>query len=225
MLIGYARVSRTDQNLDMQIAALVDAGCDPDNIYSEHVSGAKTHRKEFMNCMRYLREGDTLVIWKIDRLSRSFRELFTITDMLQERKIELMIVTQKIDTNTPMGKFMFNLLGIMAEFERDMIIERTYAGLKVAREKGRIGDAPRKHTQQQIDAALTMKAESNKTHRQVCEIFNMKEPTLHRYAQVERKKMEAIEAKKVKKALKKITRDPIIMDSHENTDLMSSDTR
>ena len=224
MKIGYARVSRIDQNLDMQEAALVEAGCLPDNIYSEHVSGAKTHRKEFMNCMKFLRKGDTLVIWKIDRLSRSFKELFAITDTLKERGIELMIVTQNIDTGTPMGKFMFNLLGIMAEFERDMTIERTMAGLKVAREKGRIGGAPRKHSQEKIDAAIHMKQTTNKTHAEICEIFEMKKPTLHRYVQVERKKQEAKTALRVEKQLKKIETDPIIMVSHENTDLMSSDT-
>lgn len=224
MKIGYARVSRIDQNLDLQIDALVEAGCLPDNIYSEHVSGAKTHRKEFMNCMRFLREGDTLVIWKIDRLSRSFKELFAITDTLKERGIDLMIVTQNIDTSTAMGKFMFNFLGIMAEFEREMISERTMAGLKVAREKGRIGGAPRKHSDKQIKEALKMKFETNKTHKEVCEIFSMKEPTLHRYAQQYRKKERDKAARQVEKELKLIENKPITMDSHENTDLMSSDT-
>lgn len=208
MKIGYARVSTIDQNLDMQIEALKDAGCLPDNIYSEHISGVKTKRPEFMNCMKFLREGDTLVIWKIDRLSRSFKELFAITDSLQERGIDLVIVTQNIDTSTSMGKFMFNLLGIMAEFERDMTIERTKAGLKVAREKGRIGGAPRKHSQSQIDAAIKMKQGTNKTHREVCEIFNMKEPTLHRYVQQERKKEEAKQAKKVERQLKLVASTP-----------------
>ncbi len=171
-----------------------------------------------------MREGDTLVIWKIDRLSRSFKELFAITDVLQERGIELMIVTQNIDTSTSMGKFMFNMLGIMAEFERDMISERTIAGLKVAREKGRIGGAPRKHSQKQIDAAIKMKQTTNKTHAEVCEIFEMKKPTLHRYVQQEREKTEAIVALRVEKQLKRIGNDPIVKGCHENPDKMSSET-
>jgi len=224
MLIGYARVSRTDQKLELQIDALLKAGCLPDNIYSEHVSGAKTKRKEFMNCMRYLREGDTLVVWKIDRLSRSFKELFAIADTLKERGIELVVVTQNIDTSTATGKLMFNMLGIMAEFERDMTIERTMAGLKIAREKGRIGGAPRKHSQEKIDAAIHMKQTTNKTHAEICELFDMKKPTLHRYVQQERKKQEAKTAGQVEKHLKAIEKDPLIMVSHENATLMGFDT-
>ncbi len=140
--IGYARVSTADQRLDLQLDALREAGCDP--IFAdEGLSGAKRNRLEFDRAIAALREHDTLVVWKIDRMSRSLRHLVDIMDELTKRGCHFESLTDKIDTSTPMGLFTYNLLGSIAQLERSLISERTKAGLSAARKRGvRLGRPP-----------------------------------------------------------------------------------
>jgi len=137
-LIGYARVSMTNQDLTLQIDSLQAAGVSEKDIFIEKISGAlrKEKRPEFDRCMNSLREGDTLVVWKLDRLGRSLKELISIAHHLRERNIGLMSLTETIDTSTPNGQLYFHIMSSFAEYERDLIRERTKAGLDAARKRG-----------------------------------------------------------------------------------------
>ena len=133
MKIGYARVSSSGQHLDMQRTALIDAGCD--KIYSEKVSGV-AHREQLQECMQYLREGDTLVIYKLDRLGRSLKNLLDIIEQLQQKKVNLVSLRDNIDTGSTAGKLVLHIFASLAEFERDLIKERTEEGRREAKKKG-----------------------------------------------------------------------------------------
>lgn len=139
MKIGYARVSTIDQNLDLQLEALQKAGCEPEYIYKEHISAVKADRPELDNCLKSLRAGDTLVIWRLDRLGRSLKDLVAIVNDLESKGIHLHSIKENIDLSTSTGKLQFNIFASFAQFERDLISERTLAGLEVARAKGRKG--------------------------------------------------------------------------------------
>lgn len=140
-LIGYARVSTSDQNPNLQIEALKKRGVDPRDIYWEQGSGVSTtKRREFQAMMKDCREGDIIVVWKLDRLGRTAQQLYDTFQRITARGADIEIITQPgMDTKTPMGRAMFGMLAVFAEFERDMIHERTMAGLRLAREKGRVG--------------------------------------------------------------------------------------
>jgi DNA invertase Pin-like site-specific DNA recombinase len=142
MKIGYARVSTLQQSVDLQVDALRAVGCG--TIYEETQSGAKSgkDRPELAACLKALRLGDVLVVWKLDRLARSTRELITIVQDLASRGIGFESLTEQIETNTPAGKLLFHIMGALAEFERDLIRERTKAGLETARARGRKGGRP-----------------------------------------------------------------------------------
>jgi DNA invertase Pin-like site-specific DNA recombinase len=135
--IGYARVSTTDQNLDAQLDALKAAGCE--KVFTDKVSGKLAKRPGMNKALEYLRPGDALVITKLDRLGRSLKHLLEISAMLRERGIDLVVTSQGIDTSTPAGRMYFSVLGAIAEFEREMISERTKEGLDAARARGRKG--------------------------------------------------------------------------------------
>ena len=141
MKVGYARVSTKDQNLELQLVALKKAGCD--KIYQDIASGAKTERPELNKMIDNLRPGDVLVIWKLDRLGRSLNHLIGLVNSLIEKKIGLQSLNDSIDTTTPQGLLSFNLFASLAEFERDLIRERTQAGLSAARARGRLGGRPK----------------------------------------------------------------------------------
>src|ERR671926_1549809 len=142
MLIGYARVSTDDQNLNLQKDALHKVGCEL--IFDDMVSGTKARRPGLEQALSHLRSGDTLVVWRFDRLGRSLRHLIeTVTD-LQERGIGFKSLTESIDTTTSGGRLVFNIFASLAEFEREIIRERTQAGLKAARARGRKGSRPKK---------------------------------------------------------------------------------
>src|SRR5579862_2580785 len=141
MKIGYARVSTREQNLDMQVFALEDAGCE--KIYEEVVSGAKADRPVLNNLIKQLRDGDVIVVWKLDRLGRSLKHLVELVHILMQRNIGLCSLNDPIDTTTPQGRLIFNIFASLAEFERDVIKERTNAGLTAARARGRLGGRPR----------------------------------------------------------------------------------
>ncbi|WP_035186047.1 recombinase family protein, partial [Acidiphilium sp. JA12-A1] len=141
MLIGYARVSTGDQNHDLQHDALRAAGCE--RIWTETASGARTDRPQLTALLDAARAGDTLVVWRLDRLGRSLRHLIEIGDDLQRRQIALRSLTEGIDTTTTAGRFVFSLLGALAQMEREILIERTQAGLAAAAARGRKGGRPR----------------------------------------------------------------------------------
>jgi DNA invertase Pin-like site-specific DNA recombinase len=143
VLIGYARVSKTEQNLDLQIDALKAAGCDPRRIFTDKQSDAKWGRRGLDAAMSHLREGDTLVVWKMDRLGRTVLQSVQFLNSLHKEKIEFRSLTEGIDTNTPMGKFYFQMAAALAELERDRLIERSNAGLAAAKARGRKGGRKR----------------------------------------------------------------------------------
>ena len=141
MKIGYARVSTSGQDTALQIDALKKASCDL--IYEEKASGAKKDRVELEQCLKSLRSGDVLVVWKLDRLGRSLQHLLDVINNLDERSIGFRSLTESIDTTTTTGKLIFNIFGSLAEFERALIKDRVIAGLESARKKGRVGGRPR----------------------------------------------------------------------------------
>src|SRR5574338_1233398 len=141
MEIGYARVSTGEQTLALQLDALNAAGCG--TVYEETASGAKADRPVLAEVLAYLRPGDTLVVWRLDRLGRSLQHLIDVVAQLAERGIGFKSLTEQIDTTTPGGKLIFHVFGALAEFEREIIRERTQAGLQAARARGRQGGRPR----------------------------------------------------------------------------------
>ena len=136
-IVAYARVSTIDQNPELQFDALEKAGAE--KIFTDEASGTDRERPELAKCLAFLRKGDVLVFWKLDRLARSTVHLGQIAEGLREKGVDLKCLTQPIDTTTPTGRMMFNILACFAEFERDIIVERTMAGLAAARARGRIG--------------------------------------------------------------------------------------
>jgi DNA invertase Pin-like site-specific DNA recombinase len=156
MKIGYARVSTREQSLSMQVDALKNAGCD--QIHEEIASGAKTSRPVLEETMRNLREGDTLIIWKLDRLGRNLAHLIHLTTKLIEKKVGLVSLNDPIDTSTAQGRMVFGIFASLAEFERELIRERTQAGLKSARVRGRKGGRPKGMTQAAIEKATIAEA-------------------------------------------------------------------
>jgi DNA invertase Pin-like site-specific DNA recombinase len=142
MLIGYARVSTDDQDTRMQSDALKRAGCE--KIFEERASGSRTDRPELGKALAHGRKGDVVVVWKLDRLGRSLPHLIDTVHDLEERKIGFRSLTDNIDTTTASGRMFFHMMGALAQFERDLIRERTLAGLKAARERGKVGGRPRK---------------------------------------------------------------------------------
>ncbi len=142
MLIGYAQVSILDQNPEFQIQELRKAGCE--KVFTEKISGAKVNRPKLQEALEYMRAGDTLVVWKLSRLARSLSQIMNTVKILEDRKINLKVLTQKIDTGTPEGRLFFHINAAFDQFQREIIVENTKAGLKAARESGPIGGRPRK---------------------------------------------------------------------------------
>src|SRR5580704_15258027 len=142
MRIGYARVSTDDQTLDLQRDALKQAKCR--QIYEEHASGKNANRPQLDGCIKSLREGDTLVVWRLDRLGRNLADLVRLIAELEQRKVNFESLTEKIETRSPAGRLVFHVFAALAEFERNLIRERTVAGLKAARARGRKGGRPKK---------------------------------------------------------------------------------
>src|SRR4051795_8198611 len=157
MLIGYARVSTNEQNLDLQRDALNKAGCT--EIYTDNVSGTKATRPGLTEALSHLRSGDTLVVWRLDRLGRSLRHLIDTVTELQERGIGFKSVTESIDTTTSGGKLVFHIFGALAEFEREIIRERTQAGLQAARTRGKLGGRPKALSEKQVQMLRNLAAD------------------------------------------------------------------
>src|SRR6476660_3232345 len=153
MKYGYARISTVDQNADMQLKALQGAGIERKNIFKDELSGATTHRPALQRCLKKLGHGDTLTVWKMDRLGRSLRDLITMLDGLKQRGVKFRSLTEAIDTETPTGRAMWQMIGVLAELERSLIIERTREGMKAARARGvRTGPPPKLTAQQKAHA-------------------------------------------------------------------------
>jgi DNA invertase Pin-like site-specific DNA recombinase len=179
MLIGYARVSTADQTLHLQHDALTQAGCT--KIFTETASGANTERQGLDNAISYVRPGDTLVVWRLDRLGRSLQHLIqTITD-LDNRGIGFRSLTEQIDTTTSGGKLIFHIFGALAEFERDLIKERTQAGLQSARVRGKRGGRPKALSQKKLAMLHSLYADKSNSIVEICKILNISRPTFYRY--------------------------------------------
>jgi DNA invertase Pin-like site-specific DNA recombinase len=180
MLIGYARVSTHDQTLNLQQDALEKAGCS--KLFTDVVSGAKWERKGLQEALNFLRDGqDTLVVWRLDRLGRSLKDLIEQLTELNRRNIGFKSLTENIDTTTPGGKLIFHIFGALAEFERDLIQERTRAGLEAARARGQIGGRPKVLTEKKAAIARALYADKRNTINEICKTLNISRMTLYRY--------------------------------------------
>ncbi len=185
MRIGYARVSTNDQSTDLQTDALAHAGCG--KIFTEVASGAKADRPELAKVIDYLRKGDTLVVWKLDRLARSMSQLISTMNELEVRGIGFHSVTEAIDTSTSTGKFTFNIFAALAAFERELIRDRTHEGLRAAAARGRRGGRPRALTEEQKRMALAMLKVEDITAKQIAEQLGIGRSTLYRHIPEARK--------------------------------------
>lgn len=181
MLIGYARVSTHDQTLHLQKDALEKIGCT--KIFSDIISGAKVERKGLEEALAYVREGDSLVVWKLDRLGRSLKHLIETITALNKRKIGFKSITENIDTTTSGGKLIFHIFGALAEFERDIIRERTNAGLQAARARGRNGGRPKSLTGKQVTLAQALYLNKQHAIADICKSLHISRATLYRYIQ------------------------------------------
>ena len=186
MLIGYARISKADdsQVLDLQIDALIEAGVDKDNIYTDKISGVKDDRPGLENCLKALRKGDTLIIWKLDRLGRSLKHLIETIEKLNNKGVGFKVLTGEgvnIDTTTAAGKMIFSIFGAFAEFERELIRERTLAGLKAARARGRKGGRKFQLTKAQVRLAQAAMQNRDTSVEELCKELGITKPTLYRY--------------------------------------------
>jgi DNA invertase Pin-like site-specific DNA recombinase len=178
MLIGYARVSTHEQTLNLQQDALTKAGCT--KIFTDTASGAKTERIGLEEALNYVRKGDILVVWRLDRLGRSLPHLITTMTDLEERGIGFKSLTENIDTTTSGGKLIFHIFGALAEFERNLISERTTAGLTAARARGRIGGRPKALTPEQRRIAQALYDDPKNSIKDICRTFKISKVTLYR---------------------------------------------
>jgi DNA invertase Pin-like site-specific DNA recombinase len=182
MNIGYARVSTQDQDLSLQLDALNDVGCK--KIYQEKIAGSKKERPQLIEMLEQIREGDVVVIWKLDRLARSLKDLVSLVNEIQEKGGALHSLNDQIDTTTPHGKFTFHVFAALAEFERDIISERTKAGLAAARARGRKGGRPKglsKRAQHTAIIAEKLYQERELSVKEICEQLSISKGTLYNY--------------------------------------------
>lgn len=179
MLVGYARVSTQDQKPALQLDALKAAGCE--KVFREKASGAQRDRPQLAAAVDYMREGDTLVVWKLDRLARSMKQLIETVEGLEDQGIGFRSLTEAIDTTTPGGKLVFHVFGALAEFERSIIRERTRAGLDAAKARGRTGGRPKKLTDADLKAARAMLSDEDFTVNEVAKRIGISPATLYRY--------------------------------------------
>jgi DNA invertase Pin-like site-specific DNA recombinase len=182
MHVGYARVSTREQPIDLQVDALTQAGCT--NVYTEVISGARAERPILTQVLEMLRAGDVLVIWKLDRLGRSLTHLLTIVKDLMTRQVGLKSLNDPIDTTTPQGRLIFTLFASLAEFEREVIRERTQAGLSVARARGRLGGRPKglsRKAEATAYAAETLYREGRLSAQDIADKLHISKSTLYAY--------------------------------------------
>lgn len=185
MKIGYARVSTTDQKLELQKDALTKAGCEM--IFEEKISGKSRDRPQLMEMFGKFRKGDTLVVWKLDRLGRSLKDLIELVTRLKELDVTFLSINDSIDTKTATGRFTFNVFASLAEFEREMIRERTMAGLQAARARGRSGGRPKGLSKASISKAVAVKSLYDNKEKTMIEIgrdLGLSKATCYRYLEV-----------------------------------------
>ena len=179
MKLGYARVSTTEQDLSLQLDALGDAGCE--KIYEDRISGAKAERPGLQEALSYIRKGDTLVVWRLDRLGRSLKHLIETVNDLEERGIGFQSLQEAIDTTTSSGRLVSHIFGALAEFERNLIRERTHAGLEAARARGRKGGRPKALNTKKIELLYELYDSKKHTVKEICEMMGISKPTLYSY--------------------------------------------
>jgi len=182
MLIGYARVSTNEQHLDLQRDALRNAGVSAKHLYTDTITGTKAERKGLAEALSHLREGDTFVVWRLDRLGRSLTHLIETVAALQQHHIAFKSITENIDTSTATGQLVFHLFGALAEFERNLIKERTMAGLQAARARGRKGGRPKLNPAvSKVAMAKKLYADKANSIQDICQTLHISRATLYRY--------------------------------------------
>src|SRR5512142_2999796 len=183
MLIGYARVSTLEQTLALQQDALTKAGCE--RTFTDTASGSLTARPGLTEALAFARPGDTLVVWRLDRLGRSLRHLLDTVALLQQRDIGFQSLQEQIDTTTSGGKLVFHVFGALAEFERDLIRERTQAALLAARARGRLGGRPRALDPRDVHVAQALYHDKSNAIADICRTLRISRATLYRYIKTE----------------------------------------
>lgn len=178
-VVGYARVSTDDQNLTLQKDALEKAGCT--KFFTDTISGSKSSRPGLDELLKYSREGDTVVVWRLDRLGRSLKDLIEIVGKLEVNGIALKSLNESIDTSSSSGKLIFHIFGALAEFERNLIRERTNAGLESAKARGRVGGRPKKLEPKKIDIAKELYKSNEHSVIEICDLVGVSKPTLYKY--------------------------------------------
>jgi DNA invertase Pin-like site-specific DNA recombinase len=181
MKIGYARVSTVDQNLNLQMDALEKAGCE--KIFTDTASGSLDSRRGLADAIEFCRAGDSLVVWKLDRLGRSLKHLIETVNQLQVKEVGFVSLQENVDTTTSGGKLVFHVFGALAEFERELVRERTRAGMQAARSRGKLGGRPKKLSKKQIKMAQGLMKDSSNNIKDICAALKISRATLYRYCQ------------------------------------------
>jgi len=200
MLIGYARVSTNEQHLDLQRDALLKAGVSAKNIYTDKVTGVKSERPGLKQALSHLRDGDTFIVWRLDRLGRSLRHLIDTVTTLKQQGVAFKSLTENIDTSTATGTLVFQIFGALAEFERNLITERTVAGLIAARARGRKGGRPRRNPSSgRVNFAKRLYNDQKLTIPEILKTLNVSKSTLYRWLDLpaERKDIDRGNRKKL----------------------------
>ena len=179
MLIGYARISTDDQNLALQHDALTAAGCEKSARTGS--SGARAERPGLTLALEVARAGDTLIVWRLDRLGRSLKDLIALAERLEQRKVGLKSLKEALDTTSSGGRLIFHMFGALAEFERDLIRERTQAGLSAARARGRLGGRPKLLTPEKRRLAVQLYRAKEHSIAEICRLMGISKPTLYSY--------------------------------------------
>ncbi len=190
MNIGYVRVSKHEQNKHLQYDGLRQAGCTDENIYLDEITGSTFNREGLDAALKFVRSGDVFVVWKLDRLGRSLRDLIDTFDYLKNKGVEFISIMDKIDTGTPNGKLIFHIMGALAEWERDIIRLRTRAGLEAARARGRKGGRPRIN-QQKAQRALELYNAQELTVEEICGLLKISRATFYNYLNIAKTKQQA----------------------------------
>ena len=179
MKIGYARVSTLDQNSELQLDALKVAGCE--KIFQDKISGSTADRPGLTEALAYVRRGDSLVVWRLDRLGRSLKHLLAVVEDLEGRGVGFISLQEGFDTTTSGGRLIFQIFGALSEFERNVIRERTNAGLAAARARGRKGGRKEKLSPGQVETMRKMSASQQHTVAEICRVMGITKPTYYRY--------------------------------------------
>jgi len=190
LIFGYARVSTQDQNLYLQLDALHKANVEDENLYTDKLSGKTLDRPRFNDLMKVLRKGDVLIVYKMDRISRSLKDLISIIEELKKRGIEFMSLHEQIDTTSSVGRLTFHIFGALAEFERSLISDRTKEGLQAARARGRVGGRP-KHDPNKVRLALSMYKDGKYSIGDICAASGFGKTALYRYIKQEKAAVES----------------------------------